>query len=189
MTARSSRWLTIVLIGFCQSVAFAVDTVPDEQEVLVKPLRAPLSRVRNIAGATVLGSGHVVPILNVSDLLKSARKAGNECIETILGNAGPHPHGGRQPAHRVDRNEMRNLSSGPARHAAGRSGSGVGKVWIPAVVAVMLRQFRQGHPRLLREHLHGVEKPDALLQLEKLEDVAAHAAAEALEEALVVDVE
>jgi two-component system chemotaxis sensor kinase CheA len=57
-------------------VAFAVDAILDEQEVLVKPLRKPLSRVRNIAAATVLGTGQVVPILNVTDLLKSATKSG-----------------------------------------------------------------------------------------------------------------
>jgi two-component system, chemotaxis family, sensor kinase CheA len=50
--------------------------VIDEREVLVKPLTKPLSRVRNITGATVLASGEVAPILNVSDLLKSARTAG-----------------------------------------------------------------------------------------------------------------
>jgi two-component system chemotaxis sensor kinase CheA len=55
-------------------IAFAVDAVLGEQEVLVKRLSKPLSRVRNIAGATVLGSGQVAPILNVADLLKSARK-------------------------------------------------------------------------------------------------------------------
>lgn len=60
-----------------QRVAFTVDAVLDEQEVLVKPLRKPLSRVRNIAGATVLGSGLIAPILNVADLLKSARKISN----------------------------------------------------------------------------------------------------------------
>lgn len=59
-----------------QRVAFAVDAVLDEREVLVKRLAKPLSRVRNIAGATVLGSGEVAPILNVADLLKSARTAG-----------------------------------------------------------------------------------------------------------------
>jgi two-component system, chemotaxis family, sensor kinase CheA len=59
-----------------QHIAFAVDAVLDEREVLVKPLTKPLSRVRNITGATVLGSGEVAPILNVSDLLKSARTAG-----------------------------------------------------------------------------------------------------------------
>jgi two-component system chemotaxis sensor kinase CheA len=57
-----------------QRVAFRVDAVLDEQEVLVKPLAKPLSRVRNIAAATVLGSGQLVPILHVADLLKSARK-------------------------------------------------------------------------------------------------------------------
>jgi two-component system chemotaxis sensor kinase CheA len=59
-----------------QRVAFAVDAVLDEREVLVKSLTKPLSRVRNISGATVLGSGEVAPILNVPDLLKSARIAG-----------------------------------------------------------------------------------------------------------------
>jgi len=58
-----------------QRVAFAVDAVLDEREVLVKRLAKPLLRVRNIAGATVLGTGEVAPILNVPDLLKSARHA------------------------------------------------------------------------------------------------------------------
>ena len=58
-----------------QCVAFAVDAVLDEREVLIKRFTKPLSRVRNIAGATVLGSGEVAPILSVPDLLKSARTA------------------------------------------------------------------------------------------------------------------
>jgi two-component system chemotaxis sensor kinase CheA len=56
-------------------IAFAVDAVLDEREVLVKRLSKPLVRVRNVAGATVLGNGEVAPILNVADLLKSARRA------------------------------------------------------------------------------------------------------------------
>jgi len=69
--------VTILVLGAGeQRVAFAVDAVLDEREVLVKRLTKPLSRVRNIAGATVLGSGEVAPILNVADLLKSARTAG-----------------------------------------------------------------------------------------------------------------
>lgn len=55
-------------------IAFAVDRILDEQEVLVKSLGNQLSRVRNIAGATILGSGKLVPILNVLDLIKSATK-------------------------------------------------------------------------------------------------------------------
>ena len=57
-------------------VAYRVDAILNEQEVLVKRLGKPLSRVRNIAGATVLGTGKAVPILNADDLLKSAGKTG-----------------------------------------------------------------------------------------------------------------
>lgn len=55
-------------------VAFRVDEILGEQEVLVKPLGPQLARVRNVAGAAVLGTGQVVPVLNVPDLLKSAVK-------------------------------------------------------------------------------------------------------------------
>jgi two-component system chemotaxis sensor kinase CheA len=57
-----------------ERVAFAVDRVLDEQEVLVKSLGPQLARVPNIAGGTILGSGKVVPIINVSDLLVSAAR-------------------------------------------------------------------------------------------------------------------
>ena len=55
-------------------IAFGVDEVLSEQEVHAKHLGRHLRRVRNVSGATVLGTGKVVPILNVSDLLKSAIK-------------------------------------------------------------------------------------------------------------------
>jgi len=55
-------------------IAFAVDSVIGDQEVLVKKLGPQLLRVPNIAGVTVLERGKLVPILNVPDLLKSALK-------------------------------------------------------------------------------------------------------------------
>jgi two-component system chemotaxis sensor kinase CheA len=82
--------LVLVLGTADQRIAFAVDAALDEQEVLVKPLRRPLSRVRNIAGATVLGSGRVALILNVVDLLKSARKTGGVAARVAAG-AQPLP--------------------------------------------------------------------------------------------------
>ncbi len=63
----------VVLASANQRIAFVVDEVLNEQEVLVKTLGKQLVRVRNIAGATVLGSGKVVPILNVPDLIKTGR--------------------------------------------------------------------------------------------------------------------
>jgi two-component system chemotaxis sensor kinase CheA len=49
-----------------------VDEVLQEQEVLIKSLGPPLSRVRNVSGAAVLGSGKPVVVLNPADLLLSA---------------------------------------------------------------------------------------------------------------------
>ncbi|MBI4641550.1 MAG: hybrid sensor histidine kinase/response regulator [Candidatus Tectomicrobia bacterium] len=66
--------LVLVLNAAKRLIAFSVDKILNEQEVLVKSLGKHLSRVRNIAGATVLGTGKVVPILNVPDLIKSAVK-------------------------------------------------------------------------------------------------------------------
>ena len=69
-------WLTFVVVTAGEKrMAFGVEAVLGAQEVLVKPLGQPLVRVRNIAGATVLGSGTAVLILNVADLLASAAKA------------------------------------------------------------------------------------------------------------------
>lgn len=67
-----------VLASGERRVAFVVDEVVGDQEVLVKPLAPPLRRVRNVSGATLLGAGRVVPLLNPSDLLKTAQRAGLE---------------------------------------------------------------------------------------------------------------
>ncbi|MCL6635295.1 MAG: response regulator, partial [Peptococcaceae bacterium] len=66
----------LILSAGGKRVAFIVDEILSEQEVLVKGLGRQLARVRNVSGAAVLGSGQVVPVLNVPDLLKSAAKAG-----------------------------------------------------------------------------------------------------------------
>jgi len=65
-------FLTVVVLGAGERrIGFRVDEVLGEQEVLVKGLGKQLSNVPNISGATILGSGKVVPILNVNDLLTS----------------------------------------------------------------------------------------------------------------------
>lgn len=51
-----------------------LDELIDECEVVVKPFGAPLQRVRNVAGATLLETGEVCMVLNPQDLLRSLRK-------------------------------------------------------------------------------------------------------------------
>ncbi len=71
--AEAAEHVQAVLVAAAQKrIAFLVDEVLGEQEVLVKSLGKQLARVPNVAGATVLGTGKVVPILNVADLVRSA---------------------------------------------------------------------------------------------------------------------
>jgi len=73
--ANATDLLPIVVLAAANTrIAFLVDEILGEQEVLLKGLGRQLSRVRNVAGATILGNGRVAPILNVTDLLKSAVK-------------------------------------------------------------------------------------------------------------------
>ncbi|MGA8754517.1 hybrid sensor histidine kinase/response regulator [Candidatus Deferrimicrobium sp.] len=74
---------TIILSYGGIRIAFAVDEIGGEQEVLLKGLRKPLLRVRNVAGATILGGGGVVPVLNVADLMKSATRAAGHGRESL----------------------------------------------------------------------------------------------------------
>jgi len=70
-----SGLLPLFVIGSgTRRVAFGVDAILTEQEVLVKSLGPQLSRVRNIAGASILGTGKVAAILHPGDLVKSAIK-------------------------------------------------------------------------------------------------------------------
>jgi len=83
-SARSGRPETVPVVLLRvggQRIAFSVDEVLGEQEVLVKTLDKQLTRVRNLAGATILGNGKVVPILNVADLMRAAVRASETGFE------------------------------------------------------------------------------------------------------------
>lgn len=88
--AAADEFISAVLLGKDEKrIAFTVDAVLQEQEVLVKSLGRFLARVRNVAGATVLGSGKPVLILNVPDLLKSATKGAGSGRRTLPAAAAP----------------------------------------------------------------------------------------------------
>ena len=72
----------VVLTAGDKQVTLGVEKVIGEIEVLVKPLRKPLARVRYLAGVTILGSGAVVPVLEVGDLIASAQHLPAERPET-----------------------------------------------------------------------------------------------------------
>ncbi|MCB2190501.1 MAG: hybrid sensor histidine kinase/response regulator [Deltaproteobacteria bacterium] len=70
--------ITAVAMGLAERrAAFVVDGLRGTQEVVVKSLGQQLRKVRNVAGAAVLGSGEVIVVLNVADLLASAARGGS----------------------------------------------------------------------------------------------------------------
>jgi len=62
----------LVLENDSKRVAFSIDELLDEHQILVKNMGKQLLKVKNISGVSVLGSGKVVPVLNVPDLMDSA---------------------------------------------------------------------------------------------------------------------
>ncbi|RQP22854.1 hybrid sensor histidine kinase/response regulator [Piscinibacter terrae] len=72
----ASRFVQVVVVANAgERLAFTVEEVVGDQEMLVQPLVPPLRRVPHISAATVLGGGQVVPLLSVPDLFKSALAA------------------------------------------------------------------------------------------------------------------
>jgi two-component system chemotaxis sensor kinase CheA len=57
-------------------IAFVVDELAGEQELVVKGLGDQLSRIAGLAGATILGTGEVVLILNAKDLIAMVMRGG-----------------------------------------------------------------------------------------------------------------
>jgi len=78
----------LILESQGKRIGFRVDEILTEQEILIKGMSRPLSRVRNIAAATILGSGKVVPVLNVSDLVKSAATSAVRPVKPAAPQAG-----------------------------------------------------------------------------------------------------
>ncbi len=85
--------IPIANVGFSgHRMGFIVDALVGEQQIVIKTLGNHLRKVDNIAGVTILGAGEVVPILNVPDLMKNARrKAGRRgaAVETAEARTGP----------------------------------------------------------------------------------------------------
>src|SRR5581483_6531927 len=59
-----------------QTVAFVVDELLAEQEILIKGLGARLRRLHYVAGATLLPSGRIALVLNTANLIRAALRPG-----------------------------------------------------------------------------------------------------------------
>ncbi|HLC40572.1 MAG TPA: chemotaxis protein CheA [Methylomirabilota bacterium] len=72
----AERRFNAIIVGLAEErVALAVDTLLGQQEVVVKSIGSYLGEIRGIAGATILGDGRVVMILDVAALIDEAKSA------------------------------------------------------------------------------------------------------------------
>ncbi len=72
----------LVLAAGPQRVALAVDEVLREEEALLRELGPQLRSVRRYAGASVLGSGQVVPVLEPAELIEASLGRSAEALPT-----------------------------------------------------------------------------------------------------------
>ena len=75
LRAASKTIPCIILRIGSERLALLVDVILEQQNIVLKPQSQLLKRIRNISGATILGTGEVCMVLNPPDLFKSARKA------------------------------------------------------------------------------------------------------------------
>lgn len=72
----SSYFFSIMIKAAEQTIVFGADTVHSEREILLKSLGPQCVRVKNIMAATIMERGNIIPVLNPSDLVKSAMREG-----------------------------------------------------------------------------------------------------------------
>lgn len=83
LMADSVRPCLILRVGG-NRLGLLVDDVLDQQDIILKPQSKLLQRVRNVTGATILGTGEVCIVLNPYDLIQSAqRQSGRQSAQAI----------------------------------------------------------------------------------------------------------
>lgn len=86
----ADKLLAIVLRIGGMEVAFIVDEVTAEQDILVKSLGSRVRRIRHVSGATLLPSGKVALVLNAGNIIRTAldRPAYNQLVQEKDERAG-----------------------------------------------------------------------------------------------------
>ncbi|WP_445629459.1 hybrid sensor histidine kinase/response regulator [Nostoc sp. DSM 114167] len=88
LTQETALSCIILQVGQAQ-LGVVVDALVDEQDVVIKPQSQLLKRVRNVSGATILGTGDVCMVLNPQDLVKSARSRSQSISSTQTRQVAP----------------------------------------------------------------------------------------------------
>jgi len=73
---KESAYLSAIIVGSAElRLALLVDALAGSQEVVIKNLPWPFNRVRYVSGATIMGNGQVITILNVGEIIRHASRS------------------------------------------------------------------------------------------------------------------
>jgi two-component system, chemotaxis family, sensor kinase CheA len=85
MTGDSRTTFHVLVVGSDRGpLGIAVDRIAEQREIIVRSLEDSLVRVPGIAGATELGDGRPVLILDVASLVDASRGYGNLARESAI---------------------------------------------------------------------------------------------------------
>ncbi len=86
-------YMVVVIVATAERrMAFVVDGLEGEQEMVIKTTGKQLRHVGGIAGATVMGNGDVLLVLNVADLIKLAVRGEHRTVHpSVIGEAVAMP--------------------------------------------------------------------------------------------------
>lgn len=87
LSAAEKLSLIVISKGW-QRVALLVEEIISEREIVIKRLKPPLKAVRNVMGATFMGSSEVIVVLNPDDLVTSALRLGDAVQLLVQGQVG-----------------------------------------------------------------------------------------------------
>ena len=90
---RDERLPIVAVARGWSRVAFVVDEVVGEREIVIKRLPPPLQAVPNISGATLTGNGEIMMVLNVDELIDNAhRQPGQALADAEAPQLEQRPH-------------------------------------------------------------------------------------------------
>lgn len=87
--AETRKHIYILVVKVTDTIfAIGVDAILNEQEVLIKSLGKQLAKVRNIASATIMDEGKIIPILDPFDLKKSIQTTRGRSLKQEVAEEG-----------------------------------------------------------------------------------------------------
>lgn len=87
---RPDYLLALIISISGRIAAFVIDNLIDEHEIVYKPFNKQLAKVRNLSGATILGSGRLAVILSPVELMDSIQSGSmNALFETSESKSAP----------------------------------------------------------------------------------------------------